>query len=466
MLVALWAVSILLAWTILVVGWLMAGRKLERLHSRVITDVKALDEVRQLELAVFAHQREDLLWQSTGQAYHRQRSTAHQDEAERIVGGLDVYVTTPSEDRSLADIRAGLKTLRDPTEPSDSMEAGTQSVYKLLEAVDQFEAENERQMEESIRVSDHLRATMDGWAVGLLACTAGLLAAGALIVSRRVVRPTLALTHAANAFGGGDFSARTPVFHNDEMGVLAQTFNNMAADIADREQDRLRFVAMVAHDLKNPVLAVEMAVRLLRGAADEQRRGSYLDAMTDEVRRLRTIVRDLSDDIQVASGRFQVRKAEVNLCALIRKLLQTQSVAFASHQILLELSDACMVLGDAGRIERVVTNLVSNAVKYSPAGTRVTVRVEPRESFALLSVCDQGPGISREDAKVLFQPFGRGRSADTMAEGTGLGLYVVKQIVEAHGGLIEADSEPGQGTVFRVKLPLALADTAQDREPK
>ena len=354
---------------------------------------------------------------------------------------------------------AGLKTLREPTEPSDSVEAATQSVYKLLEAVGQFEAENEQRMEESIRVSDHLREAMGRWAVGLLAGTASLLTAGALVISRRVVRPTLALTHAANAFGGGDFAARTRVFHNDEMGVLARTFNNMATDIADRETDRLRFVAMVAHDLKNPVLAIEMAVRLVRDSAGEEQRGSYLDAMTDEAKRLRAIVRDLSDDVQVASGRFHVRKAEVNLCVLIRRLLQTQSIAFSNHQILLELSDACIVLGDAGRIERVVTNLVSNAVKYSPAGTRITVRVEPKESFALLSISDQGPGISREDAKVLFQPFGRGRSADALAEGTGLGLFVVKQIVEAHGGSIDVQSEVGKGATFRVRLPLAPASS-------
>lgn len=100
-------------------------------------------------------------------------------------------------------------------------------------------------------------------------------------------------------------------------------------------------------------------------------------------------------------------------------------------------------------------NLVSNAVEYSPQNTRVTLLVERVDSQVVLSVCDEGPGIAKEDLKVLFQPFGRGRSADTLAEGTGMGLYVVKQIVEAHGGRIEAQSEPGHGARFETRLPLA-----------
>jgi signal transduction histidine kinase len=140
---------------------------------------------------------------------------------------------------------------------------------------------------------------------------------------------------------------------------------------------------------------------------------------------------------------------------LVRELIQSQGTAFSDHRIALEQQDACTVLGDAGRIARVVMNLISNAVKYSPVGTCVTVRVARNEPFAVLSVSDEGPGISPEDLKVIFQPFGRGRSADTMAEGTGMGLYVVKQIVEAHGGRIEVYSTLGKGTTFHVRLPLA-----------
>jgi signal transduction histidine kinase len=271
-----------------------------------------------------------------------------------------------------------------------------------------------------------------------------------------MVRPALALTGAAAAFGSGDFSARASVRHEDEMGALARTFNNMAADIANRENDRQRFVAMVAHDLKNPLLAITMGCRLLEQSADnEQKRRSHLDAIRAEVGRLQGIVRDLTDDIQVASGQFSIRKAPFDLVALVRQLIQTQAEAFSSHEMVLQAAGECMVLGDAARIERVVQNLISNAVKYSDAGKRITVAVSTEDRSAMLSVSDEGPGISEDELRVLFQPFGRGGSVDPAIEGTGMGLHIVKRIVEAHEGRIEVESELGHGSTFRIHLPLA-----------
>ncbi len=271
-------------------------------------------------------------------------------------------------------------------------------------------------------------------------------------------------------FGQGNPSARAAVLHDDELGALARTFNNMADDIANREKDRLQFVAMVVHDLKNPALAIDFGARMLREslgsgqATEPQEIASMLDDISEEAKRLRTIIRDLTDDIQVASGRFSVNKERVDLCTLVRRLIQSQAQAFAGHRIVVENGQPCTVLGDADRLERVVQNLVSNAVKYSPPNTQVTVRIEKKEPFVLLAVSDQGRGISAEDQKILFQPFGRGRSADRLAEGSGMGLYVVKQIIEAHGGQIAVQSEPGRGTTFQIKLPLA-AEGDRDEQP-
>ncbi len=183
----------------------------------------------------------------------------------------------------------------------------------------------------------------------------------------------------------------------------------------------------------------------------------YLDAIDADVKCLRGIVRDLTEDVQVASGRFAVRKDLIELTTLVRELVQTQAQTFSSHEIVLQTDGECLVLGDTARLARVVQNLVSNAVKYSTRGQRVTVRIETRDQFAVLSVSDEGPGICEEDLRVIFQPFGRGRSADALAEGAGMGLYIVKRIVEAHGGRIEVQSQPGHGSTFRVNLPLACA---------
>jgi signal transduction histidine kinase len=311
-------------------------------------------------------------------------------------------------------------------------------------------------MEQSIQAADHLRGAVSHWTLGLSIGTAVLLLSGASGFMRRIMQPVLSVTRAAEAFGRGDFSVRTPILHDDELGALAGTFNNMAGDIADREKDRLQFVAMVVHDLKNPVLAIDMAARALcQSSATEEERRSYLDGIREEVTRLRGIIRDLTDDIQVVNGRFSIRKTEMDLGTLVRGFVEVQSKAFATHEIIVETDEGCTIHADEERIDRVLMNLVSNAVKYSPHNTRVTLHVEKEGSQVVLTVSDQGPGIAPDDLKVLFQPFGRGRSASSLAEGTGMGLYVVKQIVAAHGGQIEVHSEPGHGATFEIRLPPA-----------
>jgi signal transduction histidine kinase len=457
MLVALWAASLFLVWAGLVAGWFVAKARLSRIDHRVAVDVKALDAAQELELAILHERREDLLWQATSQDQYRQTRDSYMAVAGQIASELDPYITTPIEREASQQILRELNTLHNESQsgviPSSEMEP---VLTRLLSAVRRFRAENEGQMEESIRVAEELGKRVSDWAVALSIGTAGLLLAGSVGIGSRVVRPALALTDAAHAFGQGDFSARATARHNDEMGALTRTFNNMADDIANREQDRLQFVAMVVHDLKNPVYAIEMAARMLpQSWSNEQDRRLCLDAIDQEAKRVRTIIRDLTDDVQVTSGRFAMRKVPVDLCTLVPRLVQTQAQAFVDHKIVVENGQSCTVLGDADRLERVVQNLLSNAVKYSPRDTQVTVRIGKRDSCAVLAVSDQGPGISQDDLKILFQPFGRGRSTGQLVEGTGLGLYVVKQIIEAHGGRIDVDSAPGRGTTFQITLPLA-----------
>jgi signal transduction histidine kinase len=458
-LIVLGSACILLAWAILLGGWLVEKSKLSHIDRRIAQDVKALDETHELELAILRERREDLLWEATGNREHRQTADEDLADAERVASHLDSYVSTPAEQDLSNLIHREMRTLRTLSQsPTLAPSQVAPRLADLLSAVRLFREQNEVQMAQSLQAADRLDNLITDWAIGLAVGTAGLLSVGSLGLIRRIVRPTLAIMDSAAAFGQGNLAARAPVLHSDELGALARTFNNMADDIADREKERLRFVAMVAHDLKNPALAIEMAARLLRGAAgNEKEQSFYLQAMTEESRRLRTIVRDLTDDIQIASGQFSLQKTPVELCALVRRLMEGQAAASPSHQIIVETQEECTVLGDPSRLERVVMNLVSNAVKYSPRHTRITVKVEKKDSFAVLVVADEGRGISKEDLRVIFQPFGRGRSADTYAEGTGIGLYVVKQIVEAHGGRIEVESELGHGATFRVRLPLAPA---------
>lgn len=458
-LIVLWAGSVFLAWAVLVIAWIVAKEESSRFSQRMAADGRALGMARELELALLAERRADLLWRTTGDSQYQQHRDAYRTIAGGVADSLSSYVHTEQGRDLLTDIQGKLEILHDQygSPAAASLESSTQIADDMLAVANRLYLHARGHMEQTVQAVDRLQMAVSHWMLGLSAGAALVLFIGSRAIIRRVARPALVLTETADAFGRGDFAARAPVAHDDELGALARTFNNMAGDIADRESHRLQFVATVAHDLKNPVLTIEMAGRILRDTSPTEEQRPYVEALVEEASRLKVTLRDLMDDLQVASGHLLIHPTEVELGSLVRQLVQTQARAVTDHELAIETQE-CTVLGDARRLERVVSNLVSNAVKYSPCNTRIVVRVEKQESEAVLLVSDEGPGIMKEDLQAIFQPFGRGRAADAVAEGTGIGLYVVKQIVDAHKGEIEVHCELGHGTTFLVKLPLAEAD--------
>ena len=174
--------------------------------------------------------------------------------------------------------------------------------------------------------------------------------------------------------------------------------------------------------------------------------------------RLEELVADLLDASRIQQGRLELRPEPMDLAALARRVLERfeQAPERGEHHALeLDVPEPVVGTWDPARLDQVITNLVSNALKYAPDGGVVRLRVRRGERDAELSVSDQGIGIAPEELAQLFQPFARGALARDSTGGTGLGLYISAQIVERHGGTIAVESEPGQGSTFTVRLPQA-----------
>ncbi|HYC36929.1 MAG TPA: HAMP domain-containing sensor histidine kinase [Usitatibacter sp.] len=228
------------------------------------------------------------------------------------------------------------------------------------------------------------------------------------------------------------------------------------AQAAGAAQSRDDILAIVSHDLRNPLNLIAMSARALEDCASEEARKAQLGIIHRAVARMSRLIGDLLDVSQIAQGTLRVQPAPLEVSALCGEaklmfttLLASKGQAFECPQAI----DALSVLADRDRMLQVLSNLVGNAHKFTPEGGRVALRVEADGAFARFAIVDSGPGLAANELPQLFDRFwqaGRERRG-----GVGLGLPIAKGIVEAHGGRIWAESSPGLGTSFYFTIPQA-----------
>jgi signal transduction histidine kinase len=189
-----------------------------------------------------------------------------------------------------------------------------------------------------------------------------------------------------------------------------------------------------------------------------EQRESFLELIAGETGRLATLIGDVLDTSRIEAGTFSFRFTDVDLGELVRDSVATAQVGQDEVRLLADVRDPLpQVRGDSERLRQVLMNLIDNAVKYSPANGKVEVRAYREDGSVRVDVCDRGPGIAREDQRLIFEKFGRVTGGSHHLPGTGLGLFIARSIAEAHGGSLEVWSAPEQGSTFTLDLPIAGA---------
>ncbi len=249
--------------------------------------------------------------------------------------------------------------------------------------------------------------------------------------------------------------------------LVATAVQNIRAYEAERQTvEELRrlsalradFVSLVSHELRSPMAAVIGAARTLqdrwRTLAPGQRE-AFLALIGDETNRLAALIGDVLDTSRIEAGTFSYSFTDVDLGRLVRDAVATASVGQDELRVRADVAGSVPVVrGDRERLRQVLTNLIENAVKYSPAGDEVTVTVRPENGLVRLEVTDNGPGIPRDQQRLIFEKFGRAEVPGGSKPGTGLGLFIARSIVEAHGGTLDVRSRPASGATFELTLPV------------
>jgi signal transduction histidine kinase len=326
--------------------------------------------------------------------------------------------------------------------------------------------------------------------IGLLAVLGTM--AAALLIARSIARPVRLLGFAAAEFGTGNFSARAPVEGQDEISQLGVSFNSMAEQLETREArftelDQLKseFVSNVSHELRTPLTTIKALTKLLlRDGIDEVKRREYVETISVECDRQIDLVVNLLDLSRIEGGVLRVTHERVDVEELITSVVksETRSAEKRSHDLRVEPPRAIApVCADPKALRRVLSNIVENAIKYTPDGGRIVVSAHETEDQVAISVTDNGRGIPSEDMPILFDKFHRGRPAphsaamrnastdaefleDADVSGVGLGLYLARNVMEQMGGRIGVESEVGRGSTFTLYLPVWRDGRCNDRE--
>lgn len=281
----------------------------------------------------------------------------------------------------------------------------------------------------------------------------------ALLVSRRITAPVDRLIDAARARGRGERGARAhDVRGFGEIRELAEAFDQMADAIQERDRVRRNLVADVAHELRTPIAVLQAGHEaMLDGLA--QPTTEHLASLHDEILRLARMVDDLQRLASAEAAALQLRLVPHDLAATVEAAADSLADSFSAAGIVVRrhLTKA-MVLCDPLRMHEIVTNLLTNAIKFTPAGGSVLLETGPDQvsgtGFAVLRVSDTGVGIPAHELPLVTERFFRGQRSLGIA-GTGIGLTIVTELVRAHHGSMDITSEPGSGTEVTVRLPVA-----------
>ncbi|MCE1252066.1 MAG: ATP-binding protein [Anaerolineae bacterium] len=276
---------------------------------------------------------------------------------------------------------------------------------------------------------------------------------------RRYGSPMAGIMAAADAVAKGDLNVRVPEGGPREMFALTVSFNRMVRELQQADQQRRNLTADVAHELRTPLHIIQGNLEgMLDGIypADED----HLEAILDETHLLARLVEDLQTLSMAESGQLSLKKEEVNIGDLLNDVATSFSSRAEMQKITIDVdvvgtASELSIAADASRLDQVLGNLVSNALRYTPEGGKLILRARREASEMIIDVIDSGEGIPEEDLPYIFNRFWRGDRSRAHKGGatSGLGLAICKQLVQAHGGQIEVRSQLHAGTTFIIKLP-------------
>ncbi len=431
--------------------------------GQTIESVRAAEEIR---ISLLGHSKEWFLYRMTKDAIHLQAQQARIEEISLWLDEANRHIQAGHNEKELVErLRGKVKNYFVTIEELDLSETLPLDAYMLVGQSLESAAEEAKGLTSiNMRQAGELETRAENEnrianALGIFYVVICMLTFPTMWYFFRnwIYKPIRNLHASLTAFNGKDFEIAEIKEGVQEIQLMSGAFRDMVQRLGEQKSNQLRFLAGVAHDLRNPLGAIKLSAEILNmdemPTSDRKR---ILSIISNQVSLLDRMVGDLLESSRVEAGHLELKKSPYDVRDIVKEAVSLHESSSKIHQISFVAEGPMTCDCDPLRINQVMHNLMSNAIKYSPHGGTIKVAIRKEEGFARVTIQDQGIGIDAEDQHKIFEPFRRTKATKQTIPGVGLGLSVAKKIVEAHGGKVELSSAPGKGSTFAIKLPLFL----------
>lgn len=452
------------------VALVVATAELHRSSRQMLEAAESINASQELESNVQRHSSESVLWEQSGDPEHRVRRDGARFGVDTWFKQMRKYVEDPAEVRMVDSAEAAVKaylTERDRLEEVGltANEISDQVAAPLATALTQLSLLTDRNVAEATadyRAAVQLDRRSDVFGIVVVILILIAIPAVFVVLNRLVFRPLKQVARSLRDFGSG--KPIEPISSGaQEIQKVSSTLADLANQIQRQTESRVRYLAAVAHDLRNPISAIKMSSEILtqEGIDLGGETKTFLEVIQRQSSHLNRMVGDLLETTRIEAGQVELRLHQQDLRQCVGDCVELFRHYSEAHPLRFVASPEPVPCHfDPMRISQVVNNLISNAIKYSPFGGEVQVRVERRGSDAVVAVSDLGSGIAPEELSSIFQAFHRSKATRETIPGVGLGLHTARKLVQAHRGRIEVESQVGVGSTFKVILPASDAPEA------
>lgn len=460
-------VSLLLASNIAIAtltagAFLWFSTRLSDNSAEMYRSTQTITNVHQIEAGILTHARESLLIHITRDSIHRATRVLIRDEVVRALERLKYYASTAAERKQVADLDEEVssyfdkyRTIENNVQDFQAFAAEITADADRIKALsDQLIGNEDRDVRHSIGSLSEDHRESDWTAMLALGIIVASLGASFAAVWYFLCKPLYEIKKSIDQFRSG-IVRELPDSGLTEIKILCRTVMDMMRESITNRKRLMQNIAAVAHDIRNPMAAIVTSAELALDSTPEEK-DQLIEIIGRQAEHLNQMLKDLTETSQLESGnmRFSMKPCDLNeICAHIVMLFEHYSDKHKLFMVPHLTPVRCDV--DSARISQVITNLISNAIKYSPDGGDVTITVTVTDRVGSIAISDNGIGIARDEIAGIFVPFQRSKRTRESIPGVGLGLATSRRIAEAHSGTLTVVSRVGKGSTFTLSLPLS-----------